>query len=89
MTITAQVVTGQVNKHYMFGILLGVVAQIFGSTAVGLSIASTLGGAGNGVDVGLKGFWLLAISYWLNTAMGLRRRTKDAETTEVELEEVG
>ena len=52
VAVTAQIVARQVHQHHVLGILLGVVAQIFGTLAVGLCIACTLGGAGNGVDVG-------------------------------------
>ena len=47
----------------MFGILLRVVAQVFGSLAVGLSITRTFGGTGDRVDVGFLA---------LDTAVGLR-----------------
>ena len=51
MAVTAQVVTGQIYQHHVFGILLGVVTQILGALLIGLGIASTLCGAGNRVDV--------------------------------------
>ena len=79
VTVAAQVVAGQVHQHHVLGILLRVVAQILGTLAVGLGIARTLGGACNGVDIGLASFY---------AAMRLRRRTEDAETAKVEVEQI-
>ena len=63
----------------MFCILLGIIAQVFGSLAIGLCIACTLGSACDGVDVGLLSLY---------ATMRLGRRTEDTETAEVEVEEV-
>ena len=64
----------------MLGVLLQVVAQELCPPAVGLCIARALRRSGNGVDVGFAP---------LNAAVRLRTLPEDAETTEVEIEEVG
>ena len=51
VAVAAEVVACQIDKHHMFSILLGVVAQIFRSLAVGLSITSALGCSRNRVDI--------------------------------------
>ena len=54
MTVTAQVITGQVYQHHMLGILLGVIAQIFSTLFVGFNVTRSFGRTGNGVDIGLS-----------------------------------
>ncbi len=80
MAVAAQVVSCQIHQHHMLGILLRVVAQILGILAVGLGIASTLGGSCDGVDVCASAF---------NTAMCLGARAEDTEPAEVEVEQIG
>ena len=63
MTVARQVVAGQVHQHHVFCILLGVIAQIFGSLTVGLCVARALGRACYRVDVSLVA---------LDAAVGLR-----------------
>ena len=79
MTIAAQIIARQVYQHNVLGILLRVVAQEFGSLAVLLHISCASGGSGNRVNERLVAH---------DAVMGFRRRTEDAETAEVEIEEV-
>ena len=79
MTVAAQIIARQVYQHHVLGILLRVVAQEFGSLAVLLHISCASGGSGNRVDERLVAH---------DAVMGFRRRTEDAETAEVEIEEV-
>ena len=79
MTVAAQIIARQVYQHHVLGILLRVVAQEFGSLAVLLHISCASGGSGNRVNERLVAH---------NAVMGFRRRTEDAETAEVEIEEV-
>ena len=52
MTMARQVVACQIDQHHMFGILLGVVAQVFGILAILIGIACPRSSTGNGVDKG-------------------------------------
>ena len=79
MTVAAQIIARQVYQHHVLGILLRVVAQEFGSLAVLLHISCASGGSGNRVNERLVAH---------DAVMGFRRRTEDAETAEVEIEEV-
>ena len=79
MTVAAQIIARQVYQHHVLGILLRVVAQKFGSLAVLLHISCASGGSGNRVNERLVAH---------DAVMGFRRRTEDAETAEVEIEEV-
>ena len=79
MTVAAQIIARQVYQHHVLGILLRVVAQEFGSHAVLLHISCASGGSGNRVNERLVAH---------DAVMGFRRRTEDAETAEVEIEEV-
>ena len=79
MTIAAQIIARQVYQHHVLGILLRVVAQEFGSLAVLLHISCASGGSGNRVNERLVAH---------DAVMGFRRRTEDAETAEVEIEEI-
>ena len=79
MTVATQIIARQVYQHHVLGILLRVVAQEFGSLAVLLHISCASGGSGNRVNERLVAH---------DAVMGFRRRTEDAETAEVEIEEV-
>ena len=79
MTVAAQIIARQIYQHHVLGILLRVVAQEFGSLAVLLHISCASGGSGNRVNERLVAH---------DAVMGFRRRTEDAETAEVEIEEV-
>ena len=83
VAVAREVVASQVNQHHVFGILLRVVTQILGILAVLLSITSALGGTSDRVDVGM-----ILVAPLLYAAVGLRRRAEDAETAEVEVEQV-
>ena len=63
----------------MFGVLFRVGKQGFGQLSVGFLVSAPSGGAGNGVDGGLPVFY---------PAMGLGRGTEDAESSEIEVEQV-
>ena len=79
MTITAQIVSCQVHQHHMLGILLGVIAQIFGILLVLLRVARPLSSTGNGVNERLVAFY---------TAMSFGGRAKNAEASEIEIKEI-
>ena len=79
MTVAAQIISRQVYQHHVLSILLRVVAQEFGSLAVLLHISRASGGSGNRVDERLVAN---------DAVMGFRRRTEDAESAEVEIEEI-
>ena len=79
MAIAAQIVASQVNQHYVFGIFLGVVAQVLGILSVCLCITGTLCGSCNGVYICLAALY---------TAMRLGAGAEDAETAEVEVEQI-
>ena len=64
----------------MLSIFFRVVSQILCTFAVGLGIACSLRRTSDGIDVSLLSF---------DATMCLRRRTEDAETTEVEIEQIG
>ena len=72
MAVAAQVIACQVNKHYVFGILLGIVSQIFGIFPVCVWITRTLGGTCYGVDISFLTFY---------AAMCLGAGAEDAEST--------
>ena len=64
----------------MLSVLLRVIFEVYGILPVLLRIARSLGCARNGVDVCLAA---------LNAAVSLGAGAEDAETAEVEIEEVG
>ena len=80
VAVPRQVVAGKVHQHHVLGILLGVVAQVLRSLAVGLGIARALGGAGDGVNISLAP---------LNPAMRLGTASEYPDPAEVEIEQVG
>ena len=80
VTVPRKVVAGKVYEHHELSVLLGIIAQIFSTHTVSLSIARTLGSSCDGVDVSLTTF---------DAAMCLGRRAKDAEASEVEVEQIG
>ena len=57
MTVAAEVIASQIHEHHMFCILLGIVAQIFRSLAVGLCVTSALSRTRNGVDIRLASLY--------------------------------
>ena len=71
MAIAAQVVARQVNQHYVFGVLLGVVSQRLGSLHVGHGVACAARRTGYRVYVDT------AVPY---AAMGLGAAPQQAET---------
>ena len=77
--VPVQVVPGEVDQHHVFGVLFRVGKEGFGQLPVGLLVSASSGGARNGVDSGLPAFYL---------AMRFGRRAEDAESAEVEIEEV-
>ena len=79
MAVAAQVVTSQIHQHHVLGILLWVVAQELSRLAVLFHIASTFGSSSDRVDKRLVAH---------DAVVGLRRRTEDTETSEVEIEEI-
>lgn len=79
VAVARKVVAGEVDEHDVFSVFFGVVVQVLGISGILLWISGTLGGAGNGVDVGMTAF---------DAAVGFRRRTEDAETAEVEVKQV-
>ena len=89
VAVAAQVVAGQVHEHDVLGVLLRVVAQEFGTLAVSLGVACALRRAGNRVDVSVEGSSVRAVGHTFDAAVRLRRGAEDAETAEVEVEEVG
>ena len=89
VAVAAQVVAGQVDQHHVLGVLLRVVAQEFGTLAVSLGVARALRCAGNRVDVSVEGSSVRAVGHTFDAAVRLRRGAEDAETAEVEVEEVG
>ena len=84
MTVSRKVVACQIDQHHVFGILLWIVAQIIGVFNILHIIARSAGGACNGIDIGYE-----AIVVAFDAAMSLRRRTKDAEASEIHIEKVG
>ena len=80
MAVAREVVACQVDQHHVLGVLLRVVAQELGTAAVGLGIARAGCCSGNGIDICFLAFY---------AAVGLGRRTEDAETAEIEIEQVG
>ena len=79
MAVARKIVARKVYQHHMFGILLRVIAQELGSTAVGIGIARATCSACNGVDVSLT---------VLYTTVGFGRRAEYAESSEVEVEQI-
>ena len=53
VAVARKIVARKVYQHHMFGILLWVIAQELGSTAVGIGITRASCSARNGVDVSL------------------------------------
>ena len=91
MAVAAEVVACQIYQHDVLSILLGIVAQILSTFAISLCIASTLGGAGNRVDVGSEFTRRRTVGSsgcCFNTTVCFWRRTEDAETTEVKVEQI-
>ena len=79
VAIARKIVARKVHQHHMFGILLRVIAQELGSTAVDIGITRATCSACNRVDVSLT---------VLYTAMSFGRRAEYAEPSEVEVEQV-
>lgn len=79
MAVAAQVIASQIDQHHVLGILLRVVAQELCCLAVLFHITRTLGCSCDRVDKRLVAH---------NAVVSLRRRTEDAETSEVEIEEI-
>ena len=75
-----EVVAGQVHQHHMLGILLRIREQLLCETFVLGRIARTSGGTGYRVD---------ARDSVLDFAVRLGRRAEDAESSEVEIEQIG
>ena len=84
VAITAQVVAGQVHQHHMLGILLWIIAQVFCSSTVCLSVARPFRRTSNRINKCTESGVLPC-----NSAVCLWRRAEDAEASEVEIEEVG
>ena len=80
MTVAAEVVACEIHEHDVLCILLGVGAQVLGSTSVFVAVAGTARSSGYGVDISRSSLY---------SAVCLRRGSEDAEAAEVEVEEVG
>ena len=78
--VAAEVVAGKVHQHHVFGILLGVVVQVSGVYGILFGVAGAPGSAGYGVYVGMASF---------DAAVRFGRGAEDAETAEIEVEQVG
>ena len=79
MAVAAQVVARQIYQHHVLGILLRVVAKEFGSLSILLHIARTTGSSGYRIDESLVAH---------DAVVGFRRRAEDAESAEIEIEEI-
>ena len=79
VAVAAEVVAGEVDQHHVLGVFLGVLAEEFGSLPVGGFVAGALCCPGNGVDIGTAA---------VDAAVCLGTGTKNAETSEVEVEEI-
>ena len=79
VSITAQVVAGEVYQHHMFGILFRVCKQCFGTLFIQGYISGTESCSGDRVDTGMT------VRHF---AMRFRRGTEDTEAAEVEIEQV-
>ena len=80
MAVAAQVIACQIDQHDVLGILFRVVAQKLRPPAVGFGISCAACRSGDGIDVCLAA---------LNAAMGLRTGTENAESAEIEVEQIG
>ena len=79
MAVAAQVVARQIYQHHVLGILLRVVAEELGSLSILLHIACATGGSGYRVNKRLVAH---------DAVVGFRRRSEDAESAEIEIEEI-
>ena len=77
--IPAQVVTGKVHQHHVLGILFRICQQGFRALFVDGNVARAEGSTRNGVD---------ACMVVCHLAVCLRRRTEDAEASEVEIKQI-
>ena len=79
MAVAAQVVARQIYQHHVLGILLRVIAEEFGSLSILLHIARATGGSGYRINKCLVAH---------DAVVGFRRRAEDAESAEIEIEEI-
>ena len=79
IAVSGEVIACEVNEHDMFGVFLGVVAQIFRIFTVLLLVARPWCRTRYGVDERLALF---------DGAMRLRRGPEDTESAEIEIEEI-
>lgn len=79
MAVAAQVIARQIYQHHVLGILLRVVAEELGSLSILLHIACATGGSGYRVNKCLVAH---------DAVVGFWRRAEDAETAEIEIEEI-
>ena len=79
MAVAAQVVARQIYQHHVLGILLRVVAEELGSLSILLHIACATGGSGYRVNKCLVAH---------DAVVGFWRRAEDAESAEIEIEEI-
>ena len=92
VTIAREIVTRQVYQHYMLRILFRIVAQVFCVLLVLVRITRTTSRSCDGVDVGLirgnASPRRESASGGFYAAVCLGRRTEDAESSEIEIEEI-
>ena len=79
MAVAAQVIARQIYQHHVLGILLRVVAEELGSLSILLHIACATGGSGYRVNKCLVAH---------DAVVGFWRRAEDAESAEIEIEEI-
>ena len=79
MAVAAQVVARQIYQHHVLSILLRVVAEELGSLSILLHIACATGGSCYRVNKCLVAH---------DAVVGFRRRAEDAESAEIEIEEI-